>query len=206
MQYAWVLRLAILPAMVLVAILVPFFWFGERIGLWTQASIEGADDLYIALLAITLLAGDVFLPVPSSLVSLAAGGALGLWPAAAAIWTGMTLGCLLGWAAGRGLMAPVDRAIALQWKEPPRWGVWGLVLCRPIPVLAEMSVLFAAARGMSLGAHTLACSLANLPIALIYAYFGAAVMGDVPGLLLFGAVGLVSAAGLIVQRQTSGSR
>lgn len=206
MQYAIVLRRAMLPVLVLLAVLVPFLLFGDRIGYWTQATIEDAEDPTVALLAILLLAGDVFLPVPSSLVSLSAGGALGLWLGSAAIWTGMTLGCLVGWAAGRGLLAPVDRAIALQQKNQPTWGVWSLILCRPIPVLAEMSVLVTAARGMGLWAHTMACGLANIPIAVIYAHFGAALLGDVPGALLFGAAVLVSAVGLLLQRRTSVSR
>lgn len=206
MQYAMVLRRAMLPVLVLLGVLVPFFLFGDRIGYWTQASIEDADDPTVALLAIVLLAGDVFLPVPSSLVSLSVGGALGLWMGSAAIWTGMTLGCLVGWAAGRGLLAPVDRAMALQQNSQPTWGVWSLILFRPIPVLAELSVLVTAARGMGLGAHTLACGLANIPIAVIYAHFGAALLGDVPGALLFAAAVLVSAAALLFQRRTSVSR
>lgn len=206
MQYAMVLRRAMLPVLVMLAVLVPFLLFGDRIGYWTQATIEDADDPTVALLAILLLAGDIFLPVPSSFVSLSAGGALGLWLGSATIWTGMTLGCLVGWAAGRGLLAPADRAIALQQKNQPTWGVWSLILFRPIPVLAEMTVLVTAARGMGLGAHTLACGLANIPIAVIYAHFGAALLGDVPGALLFGSVVLVSAAGLLLQRRTSVSR
>lgn len=201
MRNVGLLRRAIVPLLVLVTILVPFFCFGDQIESWTAAFIAGADGAALALLSIALLAGDLVLPVPSSLVSLATGGALSMWQATAVIWTGMTLGCLIGWAVGSGLLAPLDRAVGVPEQPPQGWGVWGLVLCRPVPVLAEMSVLVAAARGMRLKVLLLACGLANLPIALIYAYFGAAYLGDVPMAYLFGVVVLVCAVGLLLRRQ-----
>ena len=47
-----------------------------------------------------LLALDVFLPVPSSIVSTGAGVLLGFWTGAAVIWIGMTLGCVIGYVFG----------------------------------------------------------------------------------------------------------
>ena len=201
MRNVGLLRRAIVPLLVMVTILVPFFYFGDQIESWTAAFIAGADDAALALLSIALLAGDLVLPVPSSLVSLATGAALSMWQATAVIWTGMTLGCLIGWAVGSGLLAPLDRAVGVTEQPPQGWGVWGLVLCRPLPVLAEMSVLVAAARGMRLKVLLLACGLANLPIALIYAYFGSSYLGDVPLAYLFGVVVLVCAVGLLLRRQ-----
>lgn len=170
----------------LAAILIPFFLFGDAIEAWAATLFASAGDTVITFAAIALLAGDIVLPVPSSLVSLATGAALGLWPAAIVIWTGMTLGCLIGWAAGRGLLAPVQRSISVQSKHNAPWTVWGLVLCRAIPVLAEGSVLVAAARGMKLSVLMTVCSLANLPIAVLYAWFGSALLGDVPFAVLIG--------------------
>ena len=106
MPTAAALRRAIFPLLILAVILGPFFLVGDRIETWSRAAIADADAAALALLTVALLAGDLLLPVPSSLVSLAAGGALGLWLATATIWTGMTLGCLIGWAMGRGLLAP----------------------------------------------------------------------------------------------------
>ncbi|MFP2910634.1 DedA family protein, partial [Pyxidicoccus sp. 3LFB2] len=47
-----------------------------------------------------LLAGDIFLPVPSSLVSTAAGGLLGFWGGLATNWVGMMGACAVGYALG----------------------------------------------------------------------------------------------------------
>jgi uncharacterized membrane protein YdjX (TVP38/TMEM64 family) len=191
------LRLSLMPALVLAAIVVPFLLFNERVQAAATDFLAGAGVVPVALASIALLAGDVLLPVPSSLVSLAAAGVLGFEWGAIVIWTGMTLGCLIGWGTGRGLLTPLDRAIEVPDVAPSRWAVWVLILCRPIPVLAEMSVLVAAGRGMRLGVLMLACSLANLPVALAYGYFGAAFLGEVPVLYLLGAVGLLVAAGLL---------
>ena len=194
------LCLTLMPALVLAAILVPFLILDDRLETATTAFLAGAGDMTVALAAVALLAGDVLLPVPSSLVSLAAAGALGMGLGALTIWTGMTLGCLIGWATGRGLLAPLDRAIEGRTDAAPsRWGVWVLILCRPVPVLAEMSVLVAAARGMRLDVLMLACSLANLPVAVAYGWFGAAYLGEVPMPWLLAAVAVLCALGLALR-------
>lgn len=200
-----VVRLTLMPLVVFAAILVPFFVLGDQLQAAAEAFLAGAGDMAVALAAIGLLAGDVLLPVPSSLVSLAAAGALGLWLGAGTIWVGMTLGCAIGWATGRGVLAPLDRAVAVAATTPQTWGLWALILCRPIPVLAEMSVLVAAARGMPLGVLMLACGVANLPVALAYGYFGAAYLGEVPMGYLLAAVGVVCLAGLALRRRAAGA-
>ena len=199
------LRLSLMPALVLAAILVPFFLLNDRLQAATTAFLVGAGDITVALAAVALLAGDMLLPVPSSLVSLAAAGALGMVWGAVAIWTGMTLGCLIGWATGRGLLAPLDRAVGERTTDagPSRWGVWAVILCRPVPVLAEMSVLVAAAKGMPLGVLMLACALANLPVALAYGWFGAAYLGGVPMPWLLAAVALLCGIGLLLRRRSA---
>ena len=199
MQNERLLRRSFMPVLVLAAILVPFFLFGDRLAVLSTGFLARAGDGPVALAAIALLAGDVLLPVPSSLVSLAAAGALGIWLGTVTIWAGMTLGCLIGWAAGRGLLAPVDSAIAAADARMPHWGLWVVILCRPVPVLAEMSVLVAAARGMRLDLLMLACSVANLPVALAYGYFGAAFLGEVPIPGLLAAVVLICVAGLLLR-------
>lgn len=190
------LRQSLMPTLVLALILVPFFLFNARLEAAVRAFLAGAGDVPVALAAVALLAGDVWLPVPSSLVSLVAAGALGFGLGTATIWVGMTLGCLMGWATGRGILAPLDRAVTTAAVTPSRWGIWAVILCRPIPVLAEMSVMVAAARGVPFNMLMLACAVANLPVALAYGYFGAAVLGEVPLPYLLGAVLTICAAGL----------
>ena len=59
-------------------------------------------------------------------------------------------------------------------------GWLGLVLFRPVPVLAEYSVLMAAARGMGLLPLVAVTGLANVPVAAFYGYFGSHWLGEVP--------------------------
>ena len=62
---------------------------------------SGEVSTSLAALAIGgLLALDVFLPVPSSIVSTAAGVLLGLGPGASVVWIGMMAGCLVGYVVG----------------------------------------------------------------------------------------------------------
>lgn len=180
------LRQLAAPFGLMIAIIITFLLFGPKMEAWVEGYLQGAGGFAIAALCFGLLALDVLLPVPSSLVSLAAGGALGLWSGALTIWSGMTVGCLIGWAVGRGLLGPVDRKLTGARHGVPG-GIWGLMLCRPVPVLAELTVLMAAARGMGLRPLALACGLANVPVALLYGGFGARFLNAAPlGYLLAG--------------------
>jgi uncharacterized membrane protein YdjX (TVP38/TMEM64 family) len=68
-----------------------------------------------------------------------------------------------------------------------RYGTAALVLCRGVPILAEASVIAAAALGMSARRCLAATTLANLAVAGVYAGIGAAAPTSSP------AVGLLAA-------------
>jgi membrane protein DedA with SNARE-associated domain len=124
------------------------------------------------------LAFDVFLPVPSSIVSTAAGVLLGLPVGAAVVWSGMMAGCLVGYAIGarssnaaRRLVGEDGIARAGQLVE--RYGDLTIVLCRPVPVLAEASVVFAGLVRAHYGRFVRLTAAANLGIAAGYTAVGA---------------------------------
>jgi membrane protein DedA with SNARE-associated domain len=54
-----------------------------------------------------------------------------------------------------------------------RYGDYTIVLCRPVPVLAEASVIFAGLAGAPFDRFVLLSLLSNLGIAVGYAAFGA---------------------------------
>lgn len=194
-------RRLVLPICALAVIVLPFLVFGDQMEAWTADAMAGQGAVMLAVVSAALLAADVLLPVPSSLISLGAGAALGFWGGMATIWVGMTLGCAVGWAVGRGLMSSIDRSFDpdVAGRAPP--GIWSLILCRPLPVLAEMTVLVASARGIPFWQIMSACATANLPIGAVYAYFGANLLGDVPVLYLLAAVVLLTAIGLVIRRK-----
>ena len=85
-----------------VAILVPWLlldgWIQQVGAEWLGAVRD--RPIAAALAVVALLAVDVVLPIPSSLVGVFAGSALGLARGALAIWVGLMIGCLVGDAFG----------------------------------------------------------------------------------------------------------
>ena len=97
-----------LPMIVVLAIpIVPFLLFGERVE--AVAARPGTSirrlPARVAAVVIGLLATDIFLPIPSSLVSTLAGWQLGRSAEPLASWLGMSLGAAI-WA----LRSPAVRA------------------------------------------------------------------------------------------------
>jgi uncharacterized membrane protein YdjX (TVP38/TMEM64 family) len=125
-----------------------------------------------------LLATDIFLPIPSSLVSTLAGWQLGALGGALSAWMGMSLGAIIGFALakrwGQPLVAWLARKGDLERTNllAHRFGPTLLVLGRGVPVLAEATVLLVGMHGLSWRAFLPPVLLANLGLAIAYAVFG----------------------------------
>src|SRR5687767_3172819 len=141
--------------LLLAAILVPFFLFGEGLEVAARSFLEAHPPGWqVALALSSLLAGDIFLPVPSSLVNTAAGALLGFWRGTATCWAGMMVACGLGYQLGaragesalRRMVGETEVARLARLAE--RHGHWFLLAFRAVPVLAEASVIFAGASRM----------------------------------------------------------
>lgn len=117
---------------------VPFVVIGELPGeRWLSAYDDRALPFGVA--GALLLACDVLLPIPSSVVGVMLGARLGwLWGALCAT-VGLTLGHCAGYWLGR--LAPE------RWSRPlpVAPSVLGVLATRPVPVLAEAVVLAAGA-------------------------------------------------------------
>ena len=173
------MRWALLWAILIGLVLIPFFLFEDRFNaLAAQITQQGVPRSAAASGIFALLALDIFLPVPSSLVATAAGVLLGLMPGALVVWGGMMAGCLLGYVIGVRASGPaawvvgadnLARADALV----RQYGDFAIVLCRPVPVLAEASVVFAGIARAPFARFAWLTALSNLGIAAGYAAFGA---------------------------------
>jgi uncharacterized membrane protein YdjX (TVP38/TMEM64 family) len=173
------MRWAVIWIVLIALVLVPFFLFEDQFNAFAAHITDSGTALWLAGASIfALLTLDVLLPVPSSIVSTAAGVLLGFWKGAAIVWAGMTFACVLGYALGTrasGLARRfvgdegLNRAAALV----GRYGDWALLLCRPVPVLAEASVIFAGLVHAPFRRFAWLTAGANLGIALGYAAFGA---------------------------------
>jgi uncharacterized membrane protein YdjX (TVP38/TMEM64 family) len=199
----WLIVFSVLTAL----ILVPFFLFADVFDALAARLARGEGSTWYAALVIgALLAFDVVLPVPSSLVSAAAGALLGFWRGAVVIWVGMTISCAAGyWIGARSAAAARrfvgDAALARAALVAGRYGRLALVLCRPVPVLAEASTVFAGLVRAPWRRVFWACALSNLGIALGYAAVGAFAMRADSFVLAFaGALALPAIAFLAARR------
>jgi 3-dehydroquinate synthase len=127
---------------------------------------------------VALLAADIVLPIPASVLGIAGGAALGLLGGMLTVTLGLTLACLGGYWVGRAggtralarFMGTRERQ-ALE-KMAARHGVLALALSRPLPVLGEASVILAGAARLPLMPVLLVTTAANAGLGLAYAGLG----------------------------------
>lgn len=194
---------ALFGTVILGIVLIPYMLLGpsfeETVG---ELLRERTGRFVIAACGVLLLAADMLLPVPSSLVAPALGAALGWFWGTAAAATGLSVGCAIGLVLGRmardGLAArqlgpDLQRATGLL----QRYGPSVLVLCRGVPVLAEASVIAAGALGMPVWRCLTVTTLANVGVAFVYAAIGAAAW-DISPVVTSTAFMLLAVALLIV--------
>jgi uncharacterized membrane protein YdjX (TVP38/TMEM64 family) len=194
----WIVVLAAMAAFVL----VPFVLLEDRLVAGTVSAMAALRDhpLLSGAAIVLLLATDIVLPVPSSLVSTLAGAALGFWGGVLAIWLGMCAGCLLGYWLGRGAgrvaMVRIVGEDELGRARAALSGAGGLalLLTRGVPVLAETMVLGAGAAKMPFGPFLAITCAANLAVALAYAAVGALALSNGSFFLFF--LGLAVVPGL----------
>ena len=205
-------RWTLLTVAALALILVPFLLYEEAITAWTRDVASGERSrAVVAAIFGGLLASDVLLPIPSSLVSTFCGYTLGALGGLVISWAGMTAGALIGYWLGRhGARGLTRRFVGEQELErasrvQARWGDWAIVVSRSVPVLAEASVVFAGVTAMPLRRFVLSAGLANLAVSAVYATVGAYALQVESFLLAFaGAVLLPGAVLLLTRRGSAG--
>lgn len=185
---------ALAGLLLLALILVPFLLLERQVvqyagGLFGTGGQAGA---LLALAIVALFAGDVFLPVPSSLVSVAAVALFG-WAGGLLIWIGMTVGCGLGYWLGSRAARPLAKRfigrdeVTRAQRIAADLGPATLVLTRAVPVLAEAATVAAGLAAMPFGQFALSTGLANAGIALVYVAWGSVAAGSESFLVLFAA-------------------
>lgn len=152
-----------------------------------------------AWIGVGLLVVDIVLPVPSSVVMLAHGALFGIVPGAALSMLGRTGNALVGVLLGRSAGGFLSRRTgggtgsgqARGAELIRRWGLAAVVLTRPVPVLAESTLVAAAAMGLSPARLIGAAVVGALPEAVLYA-----VAGDVAATYANGAIVFVAVIAL----------
>lgn len=146
-----------LTIVILIAILIPIIPFiiigelpGER---WLSNSDDNA--LLFGISGMLLLAADVLLPIPSSIVGSMLGARLGFIPGLFWCWSGLLLGNSIGYLTGRLLLS----RFAPETPHIP--SLLLLFASRPVPVLAEAITFTAGAEKMNFKAFLLVSFAGN---------------------------------------------
>jgi uncharacterized membrane protein YdjX (TVP38/TMEM64 family) len=206
------MRWALFWSVLLAIVLIPFFLFEEYFNALAARLATGEASGWPAAIAIGgMLASDVLLPIPSSILSTIAGALLGFGWGTVVVWVGMTGACVIGYVLGarasgraRRMVGPegIERAAAIV----RRYGMWALVMCRPVPVLAEASVIFAGIVHTPFRRFLWIAAAANVGIAVSYAAIGAYSMRVQSFLLTFAGALLVPFVAWFVARLFFGER
>jgi uncharacterized membrane protein YdjX (TVP38/TMEM64 family) len=202
------MRACIVLLTLLAVIVCPFFLFGEDLARVVERLVR-ADTTQGALAAciVSLLAIDVFLPVPSSIVSTAAGAFLGFVAGTIVSTAGMTLGCMIAYLCGRRFGLPLLRRMVrerdLETLSARFRGSaeWALATVRPVPVLAEASALFAGVAGVPMSRYVSVTALANAGISAVYCAAGAKALETES--FLFALAGSVGLPGCVILLRTA---
>lgn len=152
-----------------------------------------------ALVGVGLLIIDVLLPIPSSLVMIAHGAIFGVVAGTALSLIGSTGAAAFGFLIGRrggGALArvvPAEERIRAD-RLLARWGMLAVIATRPVPLLAETTVIMAGASSMSWRQVMIAAVAGTVPAALLYALTGAVAASFTNGTMVFGLVLLIAGA------------
>ena len=147
------MKIALIVLAVLLVPVVPFILLGTYLEPWLEEFLQSPflqeRPVFVFGIVIFVLAIDILLPVPSSVVGTLAGQVLGVTAGCMATWIGLNVSCWIGFLLARRFGARLvsrfasDRALIDVEQLVHRWGIGVLIGCRALPVLAEASVLLA---------------------------------------------------------------
>ncbi|MBC8354893.1 MAG: VTT domain-containing protein [Planctomycetes bacterium] len=173
------IRPMIVMSLILLVPIVPFLLFGADFEAWVERwSEQPYSKPVTALFIVGLLATDILLPTPSSMISTLGGWQLGTFGGTLASWIGMSLGAVIGFVLARkwgrpfALWLSSEEDLARMHGLSERFGPAVLIVGRGVPVLAEASVLLMGVHRLSWRRFLPAVLFSNLVIAFAYSAFG----------------------------------
>lgn len=198
-------------AILITIVLIPFFIFEESINSWINVLIsENADNTFIlAAILFAVLASDIFLPIPSCLLSAMCGAFLGPVLGFIVSFAAMSVSGVIGFFIGstasslaRRLMSDREESLESNAKSGP----FMLFILRPVPVLAECSCVYAGLKRYNFTKCLVWLSVGNAVISAVYAaigHFGRANDSFVPA---FAAVVVLSGIGFLFEKIRNGKQ
>ena len=167
---------------VLLVPVIPFLLFGEQLESYISEQLISNQHFssagWVSGVAIALLTVDIFLPIPSSVVCTVAGKVLGVFLGTLVCWVGLNLSALIGYSLASRFGWPfVKRFTRQETREQvqqtvDRWSLFTLAGFRPVPILAEASILLAGAYKVSPRKFWPPVLLGNLVVAISFVGLG----------------------------------
>lgn len=153
---------------------------------WTDAAryealisqARGGGAWIAGALVAGLLAVDLLLPVPSSVLMTLAGTLLGPWRGAVTSFLGAMAGALIGFGLCRGFGRGVfERVVGERDAEQvervmERYGVWAVLLSRSVPMLTEAVSCLAGLSRLRAATFVALAAAGTAPLCLVYAWAG----------------------------------
>ena len=199
-------RTASILLILLSLIVVPFLLFGKSIETFSTELFDQnkSKNLY-AIIGGVLLAADPILPTPSSIIATQMGAKLGFTKAALVNSSALLTACFFGYylgIAGRSVLRFWNRELPsdfVDWVQ--KYGLIAVLICRPVPVLSEASLIIAGTTGFKKAPLFLWTGLAQIVLGTSYAFAGSA--GDMTSnlnrfILFTGHIGIPLIAAIIV--------
>lgn len=159
-----------------------------------------------SIIGIGLLILDVLLPVPSTIVMTALGTMHGIWIGTLLSLIGNLGAAAFGFWLGRSGNGVLDRFLSAEDRMAASaflrdWGEVGIILSRPIPILAEsVAILAGTSPAVSWFKLIKSTLIGALPASFVYAWAGAHAVTLQSGLLVFGGVILLAALFLQISK------
>ena len=144
-------KLLLILTSVLLVLAIPVLLFSEHRQSQIEMLVNGdsfAESKWIAAFVVTgLFSLDILLPIPSTAVCAVAGKIFGVIMGTLLCWLGLNLSALIGyllayffgWNAVKRFSN--EKSVLEVKNHLDRWGTWPLVAFRPLPVLAEATIL-----------------------------------------------------------------
>ena len=131
-----------------------------------------------AIVILGLFSSDIFLPIPSSVVCAVAGKLFGVLIGTLLCWAGLNISAVMGYLLGRIFNWSAIRRFSSEQdvndveQLVKQWGIWPLVVFRPMPVLAEASILLMGMYRFPVRSFVLPVAIANFAVAATFVVIG----------------------------------
>ena len=173
-------------AVALFTVLTVTFLIAESFGLTNEAFFidnltairTQSSQLVVGAIVGGLLAGDLVLPVPSSILMTLSGYFLGLATGALVAFAGSMASALIGFGLCRAFGQRAFNRLAGE-SDVPRvrsfleeYGAWAIILSRSVPMLTEVMSCLAGLGSMRLSRFLLLSAAGTIPICIVYAWAG----------------------------------